>query len=116
MNKALIIASLGIVLAALAGCQGNGQWKCTMIDPASASCAESQDGFTWAKENCKFNGSATVCPVYDDQTQQEYQVPVEMINLSAVNRCLKVTATCLEETYVRNTSYQMNISQVTQIK
>jgi hypothetical protein len=90
---------------------GSPEWRCSQIDQASIKCVESQDGQEWAKENCKFNGTRTVCPIVDTTTNQQYLLPVENINLSSVNKCLRYVGTCTEETQFRKVNYELNITQ-----
>jgi len=115
MNKNIYALLLVFSTIILAGCAQTGlqdvQWRCTLVDQNSIQCAEYQNGTKWAQDNCRFNGTDTVCPIVDSQTGEEFMVPVGILNLSALNGCARFTGTCIEETPYRTASYEVNLTQ-----
>ncbi len=126
MNKRLILGGFLLTLMIIvAGCQAplnppksnssakNGlmedvSWRCSR-----AVCEEFIDGREWAKQNCDIkpvgvNGTnALVCPVVINN--QQYEIPIENLNLSAIQQCVKYR--CVEETPYRAVNYTLNATQ-----
>jgi len=75
-------------------------WRCSKVE-----CVTYITGEDWAKEYCRFNGSATVCPII--LQGQKFIVPVEDIaNLTEQQVCTKYK--CVEETSYRVVDYELN--------
>lgn len=103
--KIAFMGFFAIAILALAGCSGplekGYSWRCSAVQ-----CAEFMDGVTWAEKYCLPNGNQTVCPVIVDGAQ--LLVPIESINLSAVQQCSRFV--CVEEQLFRSVNYTINVT------
>lgn len=114
--KKYLIMLLILVVIFIVGCDeqanmNNGlgsevEWRCN-----SVQCAQVQniDGTTWAQQNCQITQEGTLCQVTFDNGQQSV-VPIENINLSAIQAQQCTEFVCVEEVPYKKTNYTMNLT------
>lgn len=114
MNKTIIAILALLTVLLISGCSGEVQkmdstygndveWRCS-----NTQCAEFLNGQDWANANCVQNADQVVCPVVANG--QQVLIPIEQINISAVQSCVKFV--CTEEMPVKTVDepYEINVT------
>ena len=105
----LLISMTSLVLPLLNSTEiDRTEWRCGV-----AECTEYVDisGEEWARENCEITAQGTIClAVFDDGRQ--FQIPLEEINLSAIEATKCANYVCVEETPYRQVNYDISIENL----